>query len=147
MKRRIAANVMGQRVDLLADVHGDFAASVARPTGQSAGMGWAVWRRQQDECYTEIVAGLDRNVAIAVAMDLHKIQDRGPRRCRARSPGGSSDDGQLPAKGVQCGLEAGHDEDHTVFIPSNVPWAPGKSSSASLESLRDVLRRYLGAAL
>lgn len=43
-------------------------------------------------------------------------------RCQARSPGGSTEDGQLPRKGTQCGLFAGHEGEHTIMIPSEAPW-------------------------
>jgi hypothetical protein len=43
-------------------------------------------------------------------------------RCEARSPGGVTETGTLPRKGTQCGLERGHDGDHTVLIPSGYPW-------------------------
>jgi hypothetical protein len=47
-------------------------------------------------------------------------------RCPATSAGGSTPDGQLPAKGTQCGLDAGHDGDHSILIPSGAPWFPRK---------------------
>lgn len=46
------------------------------------------------------------------------------QRCQGRSPGGSTSDGQLPTKGTQCGLEAGHDGEHSILIPSGAPWFP-----------------------
>jgi hypothetical protein len=45
-------------------------------------------------------------------------------RCPARSPGGVAPDGTLPQKGTQCGLDAGHDGDHTVLMESGAPWWP-----------------------
>ena len=44
-------------------------------------------------------------------------------RCEARSPGGITDYGQLPKKGVQCGLHKGHSGDHCVIIPTGYPWS------------------------
>jgi hypothetical protein len=49
-------------------------------------------------------------------------------RCPARSPGGVSPDGTLPRKGTQCGLDAGHDGDHTVLMKSSAPWWPNKAT-------------------
>lgn len=46
-------------------------------------------------------------------------------RCPHRSPGGVTDEGTLPAEGKQCGLPAGHDGDHTVLIPTGMPWFGG----------------------
>jgi hypothetical protein len=37
-------------------------------------------------------------------------------RCPSVSP---------PPDKFRCGLEAGHDGDHTVFVPSNMPWYTG----------------------
>ena len=45
-------------------------------------------------------------------------------RCPATSPGGSTDEGQLPRTGAQCGLDAGHDGEHSVLIASGSPWWP-----------------------
>jgi len=52
------------------------------------------------------------------------------KRCPVRSPGGVTPDGRNPRKGTQCGLEAGHDGDHTVLIPTGYPWAPGAAPPA-----------------
>lgn len=47
-------------------------------------------------------------------------------RCPARSPGGVTPTGTLPRKGTQCGLERGHDGDHTILIETSAPWFPNK---------------------
>lgn len=55
-----------------------------------------------------------------------------PTRCPATCPGGITPDGTLP-KGTQCGLPAGHDGDHTVLIPTSMPWfrKPAQAVQAS----------------
>lgn len=45
-------------------------------------------------------------------------------RCPARSPGGTTAIGTLPRAGAQCGLDEGHDGEHTVLISSGAPWFP-----------------------
>jgi hypothetical protein len=45
-------------------------------------------------------------------------------RCPAMSPGGVTPEGTLPRPGTQCGLDAGHDGDHTVLIETGAPWWP-----------------------
>lgn len=44
-------------------------------------------------------------------------------RCDARSPGGVTDEGILPRKGLQCGLPKGHDGEHNALVPTGAPWA------------------------
>lgn len=51
--------------------------------------------------------------------------NEGTIRCPYRSPGGITDEGTLPAEGKQCGLPAGHEGDHTVLIPTGMPWFGG----------------------
>lgn len=59
-----------------------------------------------------------------IALPLPSTEHDELQRCEARSPGGSTDEGQLPAKGTQCGLPAGHDGEHCVLIPTGAPWFP-----------------------
>jgi len=44
-------------------------------------------------------------------------------RCDAKSPGGITEEGKLPKKGTQCGLQKGHDGDHCAIIPNGYPWS------------------------
>jgi hypothetical protein len=58
------------------------------------------------------------------------------KRCPAKSPGGMTPEGRLPRKGTRCGLDAGHDGDHTVLIPSGAPWWPTPRLKAIQERMR-----------
>lgn len=80
------------------------------------------------EAFLAGAAAAQQSIAARIAaIGAPKAQER--KRCPARSPGGSSSDGQLPAKGAQCGLEAGHDDDHSVLIQSGAPWFPRSERS------------------
>lgn len=83
MKRRIAINVLGDAVEILAQLEGEYAVAAARHGMVINGsMGYAVFRRVPEQAWQPIVSGLDRDVAVAVAMDMNKVQQREPEGAR-----------------------------------------------------------------
>jgi hypothetical protein len=81
VKRRIPIEVHGQTVEILAQIEGTYAVASSRAgmPGFSS-LGYAVWARNLRTTpeWQPIVSGLDRDVAVAVAMDMNKISQREP---------------------------------------------------------------------
>lgn len=70
-------------MNIEAEVEGEYA--VARTHHDlvvRSKLGYTVFRRIPDEPWQPIVSGLSREVAIAVAMDINKVQQREPEGAR-----------------------------------------------------------------
>ncbi len=80
---------------------------------------WNTWSELVAAAKAQVATLHERDIATSALRDMRPP----PGRCPATSPGGSTNDGQLPRKGAQCGLPEGHDGEHSVLIPTGAPWS------------------------